>query len=66
MGKVEKIENDIKALSAEELQRLRVWFAEFEAANWDLRLDADVAGGRLDMLAERALRKHAAGRTTPL
>jgi hypothetical protein len=66
MGKVEKIENEIEALSADELQQLRAWFAEFEATNWDRQLDADVAGGRLDKLAELALAEHSAGRTTPL
>jgi hypothetical protein len=66
MGKIEQIENAIKALSATELHQLRVWFAEFDAANWDRRLDADVAEGRLDKLAEGALAEHAAGSVTRL
>jgi mRNA-degrading endonuclease HigB of HigAB toxin-antitoxin module len=35
MGKVEQIEIAIKALSAGELEQLRAWFTEFDAANWD-------------------------------
>ncbi len=66
MGKIEQIENAIKALSATELHQLRAWFAEFDAANWDRRLDADVAEGRLDKLAKSALAEHAAGGATRL
>jgi len=66
MGKVEQIESAIKALSAAELERFRGWFAEFDAAHWDRQLETDVAAGRLDKLAARALAEHASGRTTPL
>jgi hypothetical protein len=66
MGKVEQIESAIKALSTAELEQLRAWFAEFDAAHWDRQLEADVGSGRLDKLAERALAEHTAGRTTLL
>ena len=66
MGKVEQIERAIKALSPDELEQLRAWFADFDAVHWDRQLEADVASGRLDKLAERALAEHASGRTTPL
>jgi hypothetical protein len=66
MGKLEQIESAIKALSAAELEKFRGWFADFDAAHWDRQLERDVAAGRLDKLAERALAEHAAGRTTPL
>lgn len=65
MGKVEQIETAIQSLSAGELEQLRAWFLEFDAANWDRQLEADAASGRLDKLADRALAEHAAGRTTP-
>ena len=66
MGKLEQIESSIKALSATELEKFRSWFAEFDTAHWDRQLEKDVAAGRLDKLAERALAEHASGRTTPL
>ncbi len=66
MSKVESIEQQIKALSAEELAQLRAWFLEFDWALWDRQLERDVAAGKLDALAEKALRNHAAGKTTPL
>ena len=66
MSKVESIEQQIKALSAEELAQLRAWFLEFDWALWDRQLERDVAAGKLDTLAQQALRDHAAGKTTPL
>jgi hypothetical protein len=66
MGKVESIEEQIKTLSSEELSQFRAWFLEFDWALWDEQLERDVAGGKLDALAEKALRDHAAGKYTPL
>jgi len=66
MGKVESLEEQIKALSVEELAQFRAWFLEFDWALWDEQLERDVASGKLDALAEKALRDHAAGKSTPL
>ena len=66
MGKVEKIERDVQALSPAELAEFRAWFLEYDWAAWDRQLERDVRAGRLDDLAEKALRDHAAGKTTPL
>lgn len=66
MSKIEAIEEQIKALSAEELAQLREWFLEFDWALWDRQLERDSAAGKLDALAEKALRDHAAGKTTPI
>ena len=66
MSKVESIEQQIKALSPEELAQLRAWFDEFDWGLWDRQLERDAAAGKLDALAEKALRDHAAGKTTRL
>ena len=66
MGKVEKIEQDVQALSPEELAQFRAWFLEYDWAAWDRQVERDVQAGRLDALAEKALCDHAAGKTTPL
>ena len=66
MGKVEKIEQEVEALSPDELARFRAWFLEFDWAAWDRQIEQDVCTGRLDALAEQALRDHAAGKTTRL
>ena len=62
MGKVEKIEQEIRQLSAQEMAELRRWFAEFDAEAWDRRIEADAQAGKLDALAEQALKAHAAGK----
>lgn len=64
MGKVEKIEREIQDLSPEEMTELREWFAAFDAEAWDRQFEADVRAGKLDALAEKALKAHASGRTT--
>jgi len=66
MGKVEKIEREIKDLSPDEMTELREWFAAFDAEAWDRQLEADVRAGKLDARADQALKAHASGRTTKL
>ena len=66
MSKVERIEGEIKELSTEELATLREWFARFDAERWDQQLESDIERGKLDTIAERALRDHEAGRSTKL
>ena len=66
MDKVEKIEQEVQALSPAELAQFRAWFLEYDWAAWDRQLERDVQARRLDDLAEKALRDHAAGKTTPL
>jgi hypothetical protein len=66
MSKVETLERLVSELTADELADFRRWFDAFDAAAWDRQFEADVAAGRLDELADRALADHAAGRTTKL
>ena len=65
MSKIEQIEHQVKALSAEELAAFRQWFAVFDADAWDRQFEADVTAGKLNTAAARALRDHAAGRSMP-
>jgi hypothetical protein len=64
MSTVQRLEEAIRQLSAEERAEFRAWFAEFDAAEWDRQLEADVAAGRLDWLADEARRELRAGRCT--
>ena len=66
MSKIENLEKQIQQLSPKELAELRRWFAEFDAHLWDRQFEADVKAGKLDALAEKALRAHAAGQSTKL
>jgi hypothetical protein len=66
MSKVERIEQDVQALSPDELAEFRAWFLEYDWAAWDRQLERDVRDGRLDDPAAKALRDHSAGKTTRL
>lgn len=66
MGDVEKIEQDVQALSLEELAQFRAWFLEYDWAAWDRQLERDIQAGKLDRLADMALRDHTAGKSKPL
>jgi hypothetical protein len=66
MSTVHEIEKAVQGLSPEDLAAFRAWFAEYDAEAWDRQLEHDVAAGRLDGLAEEALRDLREGRCTDL
>jgi hypothetical protein len=66
MSRVERIEREVKRLSADELKAFRDWFARFDMAAWDEQVEAGAGNSKLRSLAERALRDHEAGRSTLL
>ncbi len=48
------------------MARFRRWLINYDAAQWNHQLEADVAAGRLDTLIRKAQRDHRAGRTKAL
>jgi len=66
MGTVLEIESAISKLSREELSKLRTWFKDFDAEAWDTQFEEDVKAGRLDALADEALRDLREGRCSDL
>ena len=66
MSRVENLESEVKSLNPEELKSFREWFANFDAEAWDAQIEVDAKSGKLRALAERALRDHESGRSTPL
>ena len=54
MPDVKAIEDAVKALPPQDLARFRRWFAEFDLARWDQRIDSDLAAGKLDALLAEA------------
>jgi hypothetical protein len=66
MGKIERLEQEIRALTDDEFAQLRRWIIEYDAEAWDREIEADVKAGKLDHLAEEALRDYAEGRTKKL
>ena len=66
MSKVESIEEQIEKLSPAELEAFRRWYSAFDAEIWDRQFESDVKAGRLDALADEALRAHTSGQSKPL
>ena len=63
---LQELENSISKLRPEELAKFREWFWRFDAKNWDSQFEADVSAGKLDSLADVAIREHQAGESTGL
>ncbi|CAN5318450.1 hypothetical protein BH23VER1_BH23VER1_20620 [soil metagenome] len=63
---VEKLEQTVSQLSREELAVFRDWFSEFDAEAWDRQFEQGVAHGRLDALADEAIKDFEQGRCTSL
>jgi len=66
MNRIDDLERQIQALSAEDLAAFRRWFAEFDAAAWDRQFEADVKAGKLDSMGAQARREHADGTSSKL
>jgi hypothetical protein len=67
MSTVEELAEAIQKLSDEERARLVELIDEMEEDDeWDREIEEDARSGRLDRLADEALREHRAGRTMPL
>ena len=66
VSRVQEITEQLRHLSGSELRELRAWLDEYEDQAWDEKFEAEVAGGKWDSLAEKALRDHRDGRSTPL
>lgn len=66
MGKIEKIEQEIQSLSSVELASFRKWFAEYDARAWDRQIEEDIRDGKLDALADKALKSHSVGGSSKL
>ena len=66
MSQVEQIEKAVAHLSRKDLARFRAWYDEFEAKVWDQQFEEDVQAGKLDKLADKAVKDFHDGRFTEL
>jgi hypothetical protein len=57
MTTVEDIEKAVEGLSPGKLAKFRAWFEQFEASLFDRKIEQDARSGRLDKLADEALRE---------
>ena len=66
MRKIERIEREIQGLSPSELQAFRRWFREYDAKAWDRQIEEDVKAGKLDTLANAALKSFESGKCSEI
>ena len=66
MSKVKRIEHDVQALTPEELAAFRQWFREFDAEAWDRQVEKDAKAGKLDTVADTALKAFKSGKCSEL
>ena len=66
MTTVQEIEQAVTHLPKKELLTFRSWFEEFDAQAWDRQFERDAQEGRLDAMADEALRDLDEGRCTKL
>jgi hypothetical protein len=63
MATVENLENQVRKLNREELAAFRAWFRNYDSDEWDREIEEDILAGKLDKLAEEAIKAHETGRT---
>jgi len=51
-----KIEEEIKNLPVQELSKFREWFKQYDAKKWDEQIENNFTSGKLDDLADQALK----------
>jgi hypothetical protein len=61
MSKIEEIEKEVQGLKPNELEAFRKWFWDFDAEVWDRQFEEDALTGKLDSLAEAALKSFKSG-----
>lgn len=59
MTTIERLEQEVARLSPSELAQFRAWYVRFDANAWDQQIEKDASSGKLDVLANAALRAHA-------
>jgi len=65
MSTVEEIEQAIEKLPVQEKWGLHNWLSAQMADAWDRQIESDIKAGKLDLLAEEALREYREGKTRP-
>ncbi len=63
---IQELEQAVSSLPREELAHFREWFDEFDAKAWDKQLEADAKAGKLNKIADAAIRDYQAGKAKKL
>jgi len=65
-AKIQDIEKEVKKLDRTGLAAFRDWFRKFDSDAWDRQIERDARAGKLEKLAQQAVRAHQAGKTREL
>jgi hypothetical protein len=63
---ITEIEQAIIQLPPQDFKQLREWFEELEAQKWDEQIERDAKSGKLDKIAEQALKDYRTGKAREL
>jgi hypothetical protein len=66
MSTVVEIEKALQTLPVEDARKIADWLQHYLDEKWDKQIDADIAAGRLEKLADKAMQDYQAGRIKPL
>ena len=66
MIKIRDLEKAISDLSPKDLAEFRAWFVKFDAQRWDKQFELDASSGKLDILAEKAVKEYKKGKCKEL
>jgi hypothetical protein len=66
MSSITEIEDAVLKLPKDQLEAFREWFLRLDAERWDRQFEEDARAGRLDAMAEEALRDLREGRCKKL
>jgi hypothetical protein len=66
MTTVDQIEAAILQLPPDDFRRLSAWFQQLDQARWDEQFERDAQAGKLDALAQEAIRDFKAGKARKL
>ena len=66
MSAVAEIEKALRTLSVEDARKIADWLQNYLDEKWDNQIDRDIAAGKLDKLADKAMQDYRAGRVKPL
>jgi len=66
MSTVVEIEKALQTLPVEDAWKIADWLQDYLDEKWDRQIDGDIAAGRLEKLADKAMQDYQAGRIKPL
>ena len=66
MPGIKDIQSAIKNLPPADFDQLKDWVDEIAAEKWDKQIESDIEAGKLDAIADKAIARHKAGKSTGL